>query len=137
MNSNDHAPKGETGSFALAVNLPEEPIRELRGAHLTLPHDNWIPSDSTQCFKVLLVPANICFQLFIPIQLIRRWTIQAVLAIVSVPKATMHKYDRPVLRKADIWSPGQVSEVQAEPKTKTMEERTYEQFWLRVTTPYT
>ncbi|ODA36497.1 hypothetical protein A6X21_02095 [Planctopirus hydrillae] len=52
--------------------------------------------------------------------------------MVPVPEAAMHKDDCPVLGEHDIRFSGQILAVQSETISHPVEQRSYDQLWLRV-----
>lgn len=56
-------------------------------------------------------------------------------ALVSVPEATMHEYDRPVLSKHNVRSAGEGPDILPEPEPLAVKEGPHESFWLGLRPP--
>lgn len=107
-------------------------VLKLGALYPALPCDENIPALVVEQGSVALVALSISRNLCNPVVAIAFWRPVSPCALVSVPKAPMHKHDLSQSREDEIRGPGQGFAVEAKPIPQAVRQPAYRHLWLSV-----
>lgn len=99
---------------------------------LTLPYNQYFPSQFFQCLQMLRISAAIAQELGEPIFSVgfRATNNFTSLKGMLMPETAMHKYNLLLCRKNDVWSTGQIISMQPIPVAVAMKHLTHKKLRL-------